>query len=193
MPDTPNLIKESYEGALRVKKIIQDLRAFSHPQEGKLEEICIAEVVDTTLNIVWNELKYKADIVKEYLQAPTVRCYPQQVSQVLINLLINAVQAIETKGTITIRIYTRDDHAFVEVQDTGCGMSEEIQRHLFEPFFTTKEVGKGIGLGLSISYGIVKKHNGDITVKSQVGQGTTMTVRLPIEGPETPPQDSHQA
>jgi len=180
--DFQSLIRESREGAERVKKIILNLGEFSHPDRGKLEYADLNAGLDSTLNIVWNELKYKAEVKKEYSELPKIRCYPQEMNQVFMNLLVNAAQAIPEKGEIRIKTWREDGHVMISIADTGTGIPGENLKKIFDPFFTTKEVGKGTGLGLSISYGIVKKHNGEITVNSEPGKGATFTVRLPING-----------
>jgi signal transduction histidine kinase len=126
----------------------------------------------------------KAEVTKEYTDVPKLFCYPQQLRQVFLNILMNAVQAIEKRGKIIIKTYEKDKNIFIEMIDTGSGIPEEVQNRIFEPFFTTKEVGKGAGLGLSVAYGIIKKHKGDITVKSKIGEGTNFMIRLPIGGLE---------
>jgi two-component system NtrC family sensor kinase len=136
--------------------------------------------MESTLNIVWNELKYKASVVKKYGLIPHIECYPQQLNQVFMNLLVNAAQAIEDKGEIRIRTYQQGDNVLVEVTDNGTGIPEESLKHIFEPFFTTKKVGKGTGLGLSVVYGIIQKHRGEIEVESVTGKGSTFRVILPI-------------
>jgi two-component system NtrC family sensor kinase len=125
-------------------------------------------------------LKYKATLKKDYGKLPLTKCYPQQINQVFMNLLINAVHAIEKQGEITIKTWEQDKSIWAAISDTGRGIPKEHLSKIFEPFFTTKEVGKGTGLGLSITYEIVQKHNGEITVESEVGNGTTFTVRIPI-------------
>jgi signal transduction histidine kinase len=177
--DTLNLVKESQEGLTRVRKIVQDLKEFSHVDRAEWQETDLHQGLDSTLNIVNNELKYKAEVVKEYGQLPPVQCIPSQLNQVFMNLLVNAAQAIEKRGTITIRTGAEDDGVYVEISDTGKGMTPEVQKRIFEPFFTTKPVGKGTGLGLSLSYGIVQKHHGRIEVSSVPGQGTTFRIRVP--------------
>ncbi len=138
--------------------------------------------MESTLNVVWNELKYKAEIVRELGQIPEVECIVAQVNQVFMNLLVNAAQAIEQMGRITIRSGQANDHVWFEVADTGRGMPEEVKKRIFEPFYTTKPVGKGTGLGLSISYDIiVKKHGGRFDVTSEVGKGTCFRIWLPIK------------
>ncbi|MEA3221565.1 MAG: ATP-binding protein [Thermodesulfobacteriota bacterium] len=178
--DIKDLIDESSDGAGRVKKIVQDLKSFSRVDEEEYKHADINECIETTINIIWNELKYKCTVKKEYGDIPSTKCYPQQLNQVFMNLLVNASQAIEKKGEITIKTWLEDGSINVSISDTGCGIPEENLGKLFEPFFTTKEVGKGTGLGLSITYDIVKKHGGEIKVESQVGKGTTFTINIPV-------------
>jgi two-component system NtrC family sensor kinase len=182
LSDTPCLIAESLDGAGRIKKIVQDMKKFSRMDEAERVMTDLSDCIDSTVNIVWNELKYKVTLKKEYSELPPIMCCPQQLSQVFMNLLVNAGHAIEAQGEITIKTRRDGDSAHVDIADTGCGMTDDIRSRIFEPFFTTKEVGKGTGLGLPISYDIIKKHGGDITVDSVVGKGTTFTVRLPLNG-----------
>jgi signal transduction histidine kinase len=182
--DMKNLIEESREGTERIKKIVLNLKDFAHPGEDKLQFADINQCLESTLNVVWNELKYKATVTKAYGDLPIIQCYPQQLNQVFMNLLVNAGQAIEKKGEIKISTRADDAHVEVEISDTGSGIPEENLSKIFDPFFTTKEVGKGTGLGLNVSYNIIKKHKGTIDVKSAVGKGTTFTVRLPSESNE---------
>ncbi|OPY68642.1 MAG: Sporulation kinase A [Syntrophorhabdaceae bacterium PtaU1.Bin034] len=182
LEDSQDLINESLDGAGRVKRIVQDLKSFSHADQTESALVDLNRVIDSTLNIVWNELKYKATAKKEYGDIPMTNCNAGQLGQVFMNILVNAAQAIETSGEITIK--TRHDDGYIEVtvSDTGCGISQEHLGRIFEPFFTTKEIGKGTGLGLSIAYDIVKKHKGEIEATSQVGKGTTFVVRIPAKG-----------
>lgn len=179
--DTLNLVKESQEGITRVKKIVQDLKEFSHVDRAEWQQADLHTGLDSTLNIVRNELKYKADIVKDYGILPRVECIPAQLNQVFLNLLVNAAQAIVNRGTITLRTGTDAGGVFVEIGDNGQGMSMEVQKRIFEPFFTTKPVGKGTGLGLSLSHSIVAKHQGHIDVASTPGEGSTFRVWVPVE------------
>ncbi|MBW2017526.1 MAG: response regulator [Deltaproteobacteria bacterium] len=193
MEDMPQLVKESIEGTERIKKIIKDLKEFAHPGKQELVYADINHNLDSTLNIVWNEIKYKATVKKDYGPIPEVRCYPQQLNQVFMNLLVNAAQAIEESGEITIK--TREENGFVRIQvsDTGKGIPPEHLSRIFEPFFTTKEVGKGTGLGLHVAYDIVKKHGGRILVESTPGKGTTFTVELPTDAGEGEEHDEPHA
>lgn len=178
--DIPSLLTESQDGLARVKRIVQDLKDFSHVDEGNWQHANLEQGMDSTLNVVANEIKYKAQVVKEYCGLPDVECMPSQLNQVFLNLLMNAAQAIDSKGTITVRTGIAAEEVWVEVEDTGKGIVPENLKRIFDPFFTTKAVGKGTGLGLSLSYGIVQKHRGRIEVKSAVGKGTTFRVCLPI-------------
>ncbi len=189
LEDIPGLIHESREGMDRIKKIVLDLKDFSHPGEDILKLVNINQNMDSTLNIVWNELKYKATIVKEYAELPQVRCYPQQLNQVFMNLLVNAAQAIEKQGEIHIATRQIGDQVDITISDTGQGIPKENLTRIFDPFFTTKPVGKGTGLGLNVTYNIVKKHEGVISVQSELGKGTTFSIRIPVNGPSAlPPQ-----
>jgi signal transduction histidine kinase len=180
LKDIFELIDESKEGTERIKKIVQDLKDFAHPGQDKPKFADINQNIDSTVNVVWNELKYKADVTKDYGDLPQVQCYPQLLNQVFMNLLINAAQSIEKHGEINIK--TRADNGYVEIKisDTGSGISKENLYRIFDPFFTTKDVGKGTGLGLNVAYNIIKKHHGEIDVKSAVGKGTTFTIRIPV-------------
>jgi PAS domain S-box-containing protein len=177
--DFDKIISESQEGTQRVKSIVQNLRDFSHVDKGEFKFADINQGIESTLNIVWNELKYKAEVIKEYGDIPQIECLPQQLNQVFMNLLLNAAQSITTHGQIKIKTYRRDEDIIIEISDTGIGIPKDNFPRIFEPFFTTKEVGKGTGLGLSVAYGIVQKHNGKIEVESEVNKGTTFRVILP--------------
>jgi two-component system NtrC family sensor kinase len=178
--DIKDLISESIEGANRIKKIVQNLKSFARVDESDLMMADINECIESTLNIVWNELKYKSEVFKDYGTLPSVNCYPHQLNQVFMNLLINASQSIEKQGEIRIKTWNGDGMIHVSISDTGAGIPEDKMNRIFEPFFTTKAVGMGTGLGLSISYEIVKKHNGEITVESELGKGTTFNVTIPF-------------
>lgn len=184
--DIFNLLAESKDGLTRVRKIVQDLKGFSRVGEQEWQWSDLHQGLDSTLNIVWNELKYKCQVIKEYGDLPPVFCLISQLNQVFMNLLVNAGQAIESQGSITIRTgRCGDDGVFVEISDTGKGIPPEHLNRIFEPFFTTKPIGKGTGLGLSLSYGIVTKHHGRIEVSSTPGQGSSFRVIVPIQ-PATP-------
>ena len=186
LTDSVQLIDESLEGANRVKHIVQDLKSFSRVDMAEKALVNLNQALETTINIAWNEIKYVATLNREFTDIPEIVCYPQQLNQVFLNLLVNAAHAMDgvsDANIITVSTWSEGDDVCVAVKDTGKGIPEENLKRIFEPFFTTKETGKGTGLGLSISYDIIKKHGGDITAASQLGIGTTFTVRLPIDGP----------
>lgn len=179
--DLADLIRESQDGLDRVKKIVQDLKDFSRVDSTQTWQMAdINQCLESTLNVAFNEIKHKADVVKEYAQIPEIECLPFQLNQVFLNLMVNAAQAIKDHGTLRLATGQEDGWIWVEVADTGSGIAPEHMKRIFEPFFTTKEVGKGTGLGLSVSYNIVSKHNGRIEVESELGKGTTFRVCLPI-------------
>lgn len=182
--DVGSLLTESEDGIERVKTIIGALKDFSHAGEDEFRVADLQRGIDTTLSLVNNELKYKAEIVKQYGALPLVECIISQINQVAMNLLVNAAQSIEEFGKITVRTGVEGEWAWFEVQDTGKGIEAPLLNRIFEPFFTTKPVGSGTGLGLSLSYNIVQKHSGRIEVKSQLGQGTRFRVWLPIVQPK---------
>ena len=188
--DIPNLMRESRDGIQRVRKIVQDLKDFSRVDaRQEWESVDLHAGIDSTLNIVNNEIKYKADVVKHYGALPEVQCLPSELNQVFMNLLVNAAHAITAeRGTITISTGVEGPNVWVEVADTGAGIAQENLKRIFDPFFTTKPVGKGTGLGLSLSYGIVQKHSGRMEVHSELGVGTRFRVTLPIQHEEAATQ-----
>lgn len=188
--DIPNLMRESRDGIQRVRKIVQDLKDFSRVDaRQEWESVDLHAGIDSSLNIVNNEIKYKADVVKHYGALPEVQCLPSELNQVFMNLLVNAAHAITAeRGTITISTGVEGPNVWVEVADTGAGIAQENLKRIFDPFFTTKPVGKGTGLGLSLSYGIVQKHSGRMEVHSELGVGTRFRVTLPIKHEEAATQ-----
>jgi signal transduction histidine kinase len=181
MGDFENVISESLEGLMRVAKIVADLKNFAHMKADETEWVDINTNIESTLNIVWNELKYKAEVIKELGELPQVRCFPQRINQVVMNLLVNAGQAIRERGRICIKTSAANGHVKIEISDSGEGIAPENLNKIFDPFFTTKEVGKGTGLGLNVAYNIIKSHKGRIDVQSTSGQGTTFSIELPVE------------
>jgi len=182
--DVHNLVSESREGISRVKDIVQDLKDFSHVDEAEWQWTDLHRGLDSTLNIVSNEIKYKAEVIKEYATLPDVECLASQINQVFMNLLVNAAHAIEDRGVITICSGHENDKVWVSISDTGKGIDPENLKKIFDPFFTTKAIGSGTGLGLSLSYGIVQKHGGHIEVDSTLDKGTTFTIHLPVKQDE---------
>ena len=181
MVDFGDAIAESLEGADRVKRIVGDLMSFSRADTGDMAPTDLKECIESTLNIVWNQLKYHCTVEKKIDDLPEIECCPGQINQVLLNLLVNAGQATKgQKGVIKIGARVEGDKVVISVRDNGVGIPEENLRKIFDPFFTTKGVGEGTGLGLSLSYGIIKDHGGLIELKSTVGEGTEFRVSLPI-------------
>ena len=180
--DLPQLIQESREGIERVKKIVMDLRDFSHAGELENEQWALTNL-QSTLNIVWNELKYKVEVRKEFSDIPAIKCLPSQLNQVFLNLLVNAGHAIAERGVITIATLQIENEICISIADSGQGIAQENVARIFDPFFTTKPIGKGTVLGLSLSCGIVQNHHGRIEVQSTVGKGTTFSVYLPLRQP----------
>jgi len=181
--DVEALIVESEDGIDRVKKIITALKDFSHIEEEEFLEADLLRGLESTLNMVNNELKYKAEVVREFAVLPQVQCIPSQINQVVMNLLINAAHAIDQFGVITLRCGQAGDWVWVEVQDTGKGIEPPLLKRIYDPFFTTKPVGQGTGLGLTLSYNILQKHHGRFEVHSEPGQGSRFRFWLPVRQP----------
>jgi len=184
--DFQKVITDSLEGTERIKRIVADLKNFSRIDQTEFKYASINEGLESTLNVVWNDLKNKCTVKKDYGELPLIYCNLGQLNQVFMNLLVNAAYAINEKGTIKIITrYINDqtgrnqDYIEIKISDSGQGIPEDKLNRIFEPFFTTKPVGKGAGLGLSIAYDIIKKHRGEITVESELGKGTTFTIKLP--------------
>lgn len=180
--DIAALLRESAEGIERVRQIVQDLKDFSRTESA--DQWVYADInrgISSTLNVVRSELKYRADVECDFGVLPEVQCMPSQINQVVLNLLVNAAQAMgEVRGRIRVETGTSAGQVWIRVHDNGSGIAPEVLPRIFDPFFTTKPVGKGTGLGLSLSYGIVRKHQGSIHVESTLGVGTTFTVHLPV-------------
>ena len=182
--DILSLIGESTAGIERVRRIVRDLKTFSHIDSAQWQFVNINDCLDSTINLTGNEsIGRNIEVVRQYGQIPDIECLPSEINQVLLNLLLNAIQAIDKQGTVTVRTGGGAGEVWLEVTDTGCGIPPENLKHIYDPFFTTKPVGTGTGLGLSITYGIVRKHGGQIEVRSQPGQGTTFRVALPVRQP----------
>lgn len=180
LEDLSDLITESKDGIDRIALIVRNLKSFSRAEDDTLKPTDLEECLESSLNIAWNEIKYKAKVDKHYASLPLISCLPQQLSQVFVNLLVNAAQAIEDQGIITLTTRREETWAVVEIADNGSGIPPENLERIFEAFYTTKEVGKGTGLGLSICHDILQKHQGTISVASTVGEGTCFTIKLPI-------------
>ncbi|MFP8877253.1 MAG: ATP-binding protein, partial [Myxococcota bacterium] len=184
--DLAKAIRESQEGSERIRHIVQDLRDFSHPDSSERESADINQCLDSTANIVWPIMKHLVVLKKNYGDLPPVPAYPMQIKQVLMNLLVNACQAIEQRvgrsgemGTVELETRVASEGVEVRVSDDGVGISAEHRQRIFDPFFTTKRVGSGMGLGLSTSFKIVERHGGTLSVESEENVGTTMRLFLP--------------
>jgi len=185
--DLENLMSESIEGTGRVRQIVADLRDFSHVDSPDLSVEDINAMLEKTLNVAHNELKYRASVATEFGDIPDVACFAGKLTQVFLNLIVNAAQSLEESGTVAVKTGCSNggSHVWIEITDTGCGIPEENLKRIFDPFFTTKDVGKGTGLGLNLAYNIIQSHDGNIVVDSVVGQGTTFRITLPAQGPKT--------
>ena len=184
MQDILILVQESKEGINRVTRIIESLRDFSHVDRAEIQPADINEGLEKTLKLVWNEIKYRAEVEREYGDLPLVSCRIGQINQVFMNLLVNATQIIETDGLIRIKTTADEDNVYIYISDNGGGIPDEIQERIFQAFFTTKPVGSGTGLGLTISKSIIERHHGELTVESKEGIGTIFRVTLPIQSAE---------
>ena len=185
--DMVDLVEESKEGMRRMEKIVGDLRDFSRAESN--DDWAFADLhrgLESTLNIVNNEIKYKAVIEKNYGDLPAIECRSSQLNQVFMNLLVNASQAIPKRGVIGVATGVQGDEVWVDISDDGIGIRPELMARIFDPFFTTKPVGTGTGLGLALSYTIVQRHGGRIEVDSKPGRGTRFRVWLPIRQRPSP-------
>lgn len=181
--DIDSTLSESQEGIVRVKNIVDDLKNFSRNDSNiAWIRFDLHKAIESTLNIVNYEVKYRADVVLEFGKIPEVECVPSQLNQVFLNLIMNAAQAQPAgiRGKITIATGMLDEKVWIEVRDNGVGIPKENLTKIFEPFFTTKDLGVGTGLGLSLSYGIIQKHHGYLTVSSELGVGTTFRIEIPV-------------
>jgi signal transduction histidine kinase len=183
--DSVTLLVDMRKGLERVRAIVQGLRNFSDPDDTHWQRVDLNECLEGTLAVAASELKKGIEVVREYATLPSVQCQPQAINQVFLNLVLNALSAMDGDGLLTLRsgIDGEQAWAWVEVRDTGHGISPENLEHIFDPFFTTKPVGAGTGLGLSICYGIVQKHHGRIEVSSTPGEGSVFRVLLPVSQP----------
>ncbi|MBD5804935.1 Sensor protein ZraS [Azoarcus sp. Aa7] len=182
--DLHTLIAESRDGLRRIARIVADLKDFSRVDDSReLAEADLVQGLESTLNVMHATIAEKADVVRDYAPLPAVRCQAGQIHQVFVNLLLNAVHAIKHRGTITVSARQHGDEVCIEIRDTGRGMEAREKQRMFDPFFTTKPVGEGTGLGLSVSYSIVRRHDGRFEVDSAPGRGTAVRIWLPVKGP----------
>ncbi|MFQ5628199.1 MAG: ATP-binding protein [bacterium] len=165
----------------RIANIVRSLKTFARLDEADYQEADIHEGLDSTLTLIDHEIKDRISVIKDYSEIPEINCYPNQLNQVFMNVLMNAVQAIAKKGQITIKTYLKNGNVAVNISDTGCGIPSESMEKIFDPGFTSRGVAVGTGLGLSISHNIIQKHNGEIKVESEVEKGTSFTILLPIK------------
>lgn len=184
--DIDELLLESADGLDRVRRIVKDLREFSHVDSCEWQLADLHKGLDSTLNVIWNEIKFKAQVIKYYGEIEPVECMGSQINQVFLNLIINASHAVGAEGEIIIGSGREGEGIFIEISDNGHGIPPEIQNRIFEPFFTTKPVGMGSGLGLSLSYNIIVKHHGRLTVESEPGRGSRFRMWLPLRQPQMP-------
>jgi len=183
-------INITLDGSNKIKTIVRDLRLFSRLDEAAKKEIHISKALETTIRLVKIQYAKQIEFMTDFHTDAKIECYPSQLDQVFLNIIVNACQAIikkqrdskdETKGLVNISLFNNHKGIIIAFRDNGCGMTEEVKSKIFEPFFTTKPIGQGTGLGMAISYGIIEKHNGKIEVKSQVGKGSTINISLPYE------------
>jgi len=180
--DVEVLRGESTEGVRRISSIVKGIQAFARSSDHTPEAVDVNECLETTLDLLTAEFRLKAEVVKEFRPLPSIRCRPGQLNQAFLNILLNAGQSLSTYGRITVRTEAVDGAVIVRITDTGRGIPPEHMPRLFTPFFSTRGEGNGAGLGLATAYGIVQGHGGGIDVESEVGKGTTVTVRVPIGG-----------
>ena len=179
LEDSQELLDETLGGLSRIQSIVKNLKNFSRPDTEDDCEFDLNECILSTLTLVNNEIKYKAEVSLALTPVPKIIGQPGSMGQVILNLLINASHAIQERGNITVSSEHRDNEIIFSVKDDGCGIEEKNLLRIFDPFFSTKDTGSGTGLGLSVSHGIIKKHGGRMTVSSKLGKGTTFTVHLP--------------
>lgn len=196
--DLPKLVSSCEDGARRTRDIVLGLRNFSRLEATELKELDIHDALDSTLNLIKGEIKGRIEVIRNYGTIPRVTCFSSQMNQVFMNILTNAVQAIEGQGRIwiatkTTRIRGKGEMVLISIQDSGKGMTPEVMEKIFDPFFSTKNVGQGTGLGLSITYGIVLNHGGDIQVKSQPSTGTEFIITIPVKPDESVLKASQKA
>jgi signal transduction histidine kinase len=190
LENAPRAVESCVEGLERVNAIVRSLKEFSHPQQSTMASVDLNHVVRSTLTLARNEYKYVADLETDFGALPPVTCMAGSISQVVLNLVVNAAHAIGDvvkasggKGRIAVSTHLDGQHALITVRDSGGGIADDVRPHIFEPFFTTKAVGKGTGQGLALAWAIVADdHAGAIDVESTPGQGALFRVRLPIAG-----------
>jgi two-component system NtrC family sensor kinase len=174
------LLEESLEGVDRATRIVRDVRGLAHGGGRQPETAILERLLDGVLRIAGPQLRGRIAVSTDMPDDSPVRCAPQELQQVFLNLVLNAAQAIEDRGSIRVRVRRENGFVVTSIEDDGCGIDPAIRDRIFDPFFTTKGVGEGTGLGLGIAYGIVRQHGGDIVVESEPGRGTCFCVHLPV-------------
>ncbi|RLB00202.1 MAG: ATP-binding protein [Deltaproteobacteria bacterium] len=191
MEEIPKAIEQSLEGVERIATIVRSMKKFAHPGTEEMVPSDINEAIKNTIIVCRNEWKYVSEVITDLDKSlPPVPCKIAEINQVILNMVVNAAHAIEEvlgenpqkKGTITIKTRKNDKYAEIIISDTGKGIPEDLRSKIFDPFFTTKDVGKGTGMGLNLAHNIISEHGGTINVESEVGAGTTFTIRLPLNG-----------
>lgn len=177
--DAPELLKDMTEGLDRVRDIVSHMKRFSRTKPGEREQLDINECIESSLKLVNNEIKDRCQVELKLSDLPNISVNQSEMSQVFMNLIINASHAVEDNGRIRISTLQKDDNILIKIMDNGCGMSEKTVSNIFNPFFTTKPPGQGTGMGLAVVHGIIQDHNGDIRVQSEQGKGTCFTLYLP--------------
>lgn len=177
--DLDEIMKDTRAGLIRVRDIVSDLKNFSRIDQSEYQPISLADVIRSSLKLVANEIKYNCKVHENLDEKAWINGSAGQLGQVVVNFLVNASQAIDDNGDLFIGVKLNKDKAILTIRDTGCGMDEETRKKIFDPFFTTKPVGVGTGLGLSVSFSIIEKHSGFLTVESKVGEGTEFKVEFP--------------
>lgn len=180
-----SLIEKNHEiittASERIAETVQNLKAFATLDEALFQQVDIHDNIDTTISLLYHELKDRVTIIKEYGEIPGIQCYPNELNQAFMNLFMNSIYAIDDKGTITITTNADAEKIYIRISDTGSGIPEEDLPKVYDPGFTTKDAGVGKGLGLSIVYNIVQKHNGNLKINSEAGKGTDVTIALPVK------------
>lgn len=191
LDNLPAALTRSAEGLSRVAKIVRSMKEFAHPDQKEMSMVDLGRALESTLTIARHEYKYVADLETDIQELPPVRCYLGEINQVVLNLIINASHAVGDvvaesgdKGLIRLEAWADGSDVCVSIRDTGGGIPEKVKERMFDPFFTTKEVGKGTGQGLAIARSVIEKHAGSLDVETEVGVGTTFTIRIPAEGSE---------
>lgn len=180
MEDLDELVSESLEGTIRIENIVRGLKAFCRVDTEEPEQLDVNQCIENTLSLLEHQIKDKSHLDLRLSELPATMGFPSNFSQVMMNMLINANQAIAEKGDIVIKTEHIDNDIVIKIGDNGCGIAKDTMNKIFDPFFTTRDVGDGTGLGLSISHGIIEKHGGTIAVGSEVGKGTLFTIKIPV-------------